>query len=49
MFRGYPDPSPHLFPAGLVLIPLFSNHKLVAAKRSGVLVDREDIDQSGWW
>lgn len=37
------------FVAGLVLIPLFSNHKLVAAKRDGVVLAREDLDHSGWW
>ena len=37
------------FVAGLVLIPLFSNHKLVAAKRDGVVLAPEDLDHRGWW
>jgi len=37
------------FLAGILLIPLFSNPKLVGAKRSGVVIARADLDRGGWW
>jgi len=37
------------FLAGIVLIFLFRNPKLVAAKRGKVKLSRDQIDHSGWW
>ncbi len=37
------------FVAGLLLVPLFRNEKLVRAKRGGVVLPREEIDHGGWW
>jgi membrane associated rhomboid family serine protease len=37
------------FAAGLVLIFLFRNPKLVSAKRRGVRLARQEIDHGGWW
>jgi len=37
------------FVAGVVLIPLFRNNKLVAAKRGGVVLARDELDHGGWW
>jgi len=37
------------FVAGLVLIFLFRDPKLVGAKRGGVVLRREEIDHGGWW
>lgn len=37
------------FVAGLVLIFLFRNPKLVSAKRRGVRLARREIDHGGWW
>ena len=37
------------FFAGLLLIPLFRNDKLVTAKREGVVLRREELDHGGWW
>jgi membrane associated rhomboid family serine protease len=37
------------FVAGLALIPLFRNPKLVQAKRGGVVLRRDEIDHGGWW
>ena len=37
------------FVAGLVLIPLFRNPKLVGAKRGGVVLRRDELDHGGWW
>ena len=37
------------FVAGLVLIGLFRNPKLVDAKRRGVVLPREQINYRGWW
>ncbi|GMV07504.1 MAG: hypothetical protein AMXMBFR53_37790 [Gemmatimonadota bacterium] len=37
------------FVAGLVLVPLFSNPRLVSAKRAGVVISRGDLDGRGWW
>jgi membrane associated rhomboid family serine protease len=37
------------FVAGVVLIFLFRNRKLVGAKRSGVVIDRGDLGGGGWW
>ena len=37
------------FVAGLALIPVFRNPKLVAAKRGGVKLSREELHGSGWW
>ena len=37
------------FFAGLLLIPLFRNDKLVTAKREGVVLPREELDHGGWW
>jgi membrane associated rhomboid family serine protease len=37
------------FAAGAVLIILFRNPKLVAAKRSGIRLPRSEIEHGGWW
>jgi len=37
------------FVAGLVLVPLLRNDRLVSAKREGVVLPREELDHSGWW
>jgi len=37
------------FVAGLALIFLFRNPKLVSAKRRGVRLARSEIDHRGWW
>lgn len=37
------------FVAGVVLIALFANPKLVDAKRSNVVIDPGQIDRGGWW
>lgn len=37
------------FAAGVVLIFLFRNPKLVSAKRRGVVLPREELDHGGWW
>ena len=37
------------FVAGLALILLFRNPKLVSAKRSKVKLGRHEIDHGGWW
>lgn len=37
------------FVAGVALIFLFRNRKLVGAKRSGVVIQRRDLDGGGWW
>jgi membrane associated rhomboid family serine protease len=37
------------FAAGVLLIFLFRNRKLVGAKRSGVVINRRDLDGGGWW
>lgn len=37
------------FVAGLALIPLFRNRKLVEAKRGGVVLSADEIDHRGWW
>jgi len=37
------------FLAGLALAPVFRNTKLVQAKRSGVVLGREEIEHGGWW
>ncbi len=37
------------FVAGLVLIFLFRNPKLVRAKRRGVVLPRHELDHGGWW
>ena len=37
------------FVAGAVLIKLFSNSRLVSAKRTGVVLLRKDLDRGGWW
>jgi membrane associated rhomboid family serine protease len=37
------------FIAGVVLIPIFRNRKLVDAKRRGVVLSRGEIDHGGWW
>jgi membrane associated rhomboid family serine protease len=37
------------FVAGLVLVLLFRNPKLVQAKRSGVVLERDELDHGGWW
>ena len=37
------------FVAGLALILLFRNRKLVSAKRSKVKLSRNQIDHGGWW
>ncbi|MEM7418005.1 MAG: rhomboid family intramembrane serine protease [Gemmatimonadota bacterium] len=37
------------FVAGVALIPLFRNPKLVTAKRAGVVLPREELDHRGWW
>lgn len=37
------------FIAGLLLIPIFRNEKLVAAKQRGVVLPRSELDHGGWW
>jgi membrane associated rhomboid family serine protease len=37
------------FVAGLALILLFRNPKLVSAKRGGVVLTRDELDHGGWW
>jgi membrane associated rhomboid family serine protease len=37
------------FLAGVLLIFPFRNRKLVGAKRSGLVLDRRDLDGGGWW
>ncbi len=37
------------FLAGVVLIRLFANPKLVHAKRNHVVLDPRDLDRGGWW
>jgi len=37
------------FIAGLVLIPIFRNEKLVDAKQRGVVLPRSELDHGGWW
>lgn len=37
------------FVAGVLLIGLFRNPRLVAAKRRGVVLPRRDLDRGGWW
>ena len=37
------------FFAGLLLIPVFRNPKLVRAKRGGVVLPRSELDHGGWW
>jgi membrane associated rhomboid family serine protease len=37
------------FVAGAALIFVFRNPKLVAAKRSGVVLPRRELDHRGWW
>ncbi|MDX1493765.1 MAG: rhomboid family intramembrane serine protease, partial [Longimicrobiales bacterium] len=37
------------FVAGVALIFLFRNPKLVGAKRRGVVLNRHEIDHGGWW
>jgi membrane associated rhomboid family serine protease len=37
------------FLAGVLLILLFRNPKLVAAKRSGIRLPRSEIEHGGWW
>ncbi len=37
------------FIAGVILIFVFRNPKLVGAKRRGVVLRREEIDHGGWW
>ncbi len=37
------------FLAGVLLIPLFRNPKLVGAKRARVVLDRRDLDHGGWF
>jgi membrane associated rhomboid family serine protease len=37
------------FVAGLVLVLIFRNPKLVSAKRSGVVLQRHELDRRGWW
>ena len=37
------------FLAGVVLISMFANPKLVGAKRTNVVLDRSQIDRGGWW
>ena len=37
------------FVAGLLLIPIFRNEKLVEAKQRGVVLPRSELDHGGWW
>jgi membrane associated rhomboid family serine protease len=37
------------FLAGMVLVLVFRNPKLVGAKRSGVVLPRDQIEHGGWW
>lgn len=37
------------FLAGLALVPIFRNPKLVQAKRSGIVLGRDEIEHGGWW
>ncbi len=37
------------FIAGLALIPIFRNRRLVDAKRRGVVLQRHEIEHGGWW
>jgi membrane associated rhomboid family serine protease len=37
------------FVAGLALVPIFRNPKLVQAKRGGIVLGRDEIDHGGWW
>ena len=37
------------FVAGLVLVPIFRNQKLVDAKHRGVVLPRSELDHRGWW
>jgi membrane associated rhomboid family serine protease len=37
------------FAAGVLLVKLFQNPRLVRAKRSGVLLHRKDLRGGGWW
>ena len=37
------------FTAGMLLIFLFRNPKLVAAKRSGVVLSKDQLSNRGWW
>jgi len=37
------------FLAGIVLIFVFRNPKLVGAKRGGVVLRRDELDHGGWW
>jgi membrane associated rhomboid family serine protease len=37
------------FLAGLLLIPVFRNKKLVEAKQRGVVLPRSELDHGGWW
>jgi membrane associated rhomboid family serine protease len=37
------------FVAGVVLIPVFRNPKLVQAKRAGVRLQPGQIEHGGWW
>jgi membrane associated rhomboid family serine protease len=37
------------FLAGVVLIALFANRKLVNAKRQRVVLPRDELDRGGWW
>lgn len=37
------------FLAGLALIPFFKNRKLVSAKRSGLVLSRDEMDHRGWY
>jgi len=37
------------FVAGVLLIKLFQNPRLVAAKRRGEVLSRQDMSRGGWW
>jgi membrane associated rhomboid family serine protease len=37
------------FVAGLLLIPIFRNPRLVQAKRRGVVLQPHELDHRGWW
>jgi membrane associated rhomboid family serine protease len=37
------------FIAGVVLVKLFSNPRLVSAKRRGVVLLMDELDCGGWW
>jgi len=37
------------FGAGVLLVKVFANDRLVSAKRSGIVLSRDQIPRGGWW